>query len=519
MNGLDRAILAISPGWAARRARARHVAQVLASAYEAAKPGRLRKRARDYGSGNAAVATSAKALRDIARNLDRNHDLARGILNVLVRNVVGPTGIGVEPQPKNPDGTVNETLAAQLSAIYKTWTELPEVTGEFNWARAEQLLCRSWLRDGECLWQYLEGEVPFLTHGTDVPFSLELLEADLLPLDYDQPASNIMQGIECNAWGRPVGFWIYKNHPGEPNIGWVPQIKRVSTDLIGHLKLVDRIGQRRGVSMFASVLSRLDDLKDYEESERIAAKVAASMAAVIIKGDAGAYEPPLPDASGNIPKDRALEFSPGMIFDDLRPGESVGTIDSKRPNPNAQTWRDGQLRAVAAGVDASNSSVSRNYNGTYSAQRQELVETDLAYKTLSHAFIDQCTREVYKRMVAACVLGGLIRVPRGMSFAQLSDALYIPPQMPWIDPQREANAFDTLEGRCYMSGPEIIRRRGANPREVIAAEKQWQQQLRDAGIVITTNTSTTTSGAAPGEPGAAADDTSSTSTMQDTTHA
>ena len=52
-------------------------------------------------------------------------------------------------------------------------------------------------------------------------------------------------------------------------------------------------------------------------------------------------------------------------------GEEIGTIDTNRPNPNLQAYRDGQLRASAAGLGASYSSISRNYNGTYSAQRQE----------------------------------------------------------------------------------------------------------------------------------------------------
>ncbi|MGC1547232.1 MAG: phage portal protein [Rhodanobacter sp.] len=472
----DRAIFALSPGWAASRMQSRLRVQAYSNAYEAVNHSRLRKKQRDFGSGNMVAGLAHKQLRDMARNLDRNHDLSRGILNTLVRNIVGAHGIGVEPQPMDAEGNVMQDVAKQLDVLWREFSEKPEVTGEFNRARSEQLLCRTWMRDGEALWQYLEGSVPKLSHNTSVPFSLELLEPDLLPIDYNDPLQNISQGIEIDAWGRPQGYWFYKQHPGDPFVV-MPTLKRVGTDRIGHLKLVDRLGQRRGVSMFASVLSRLDDLKDYEESERIAARIAASMAAFIKKGDAQSY----PD--GPAPAQRQMNFAPGMIFDDLLPGEEIGTIDSNRPNPNAVAWRDGQLRAVSAGADVSYSTSSKNYNGTYSAQRQELVEQWSAYELLQQAFIDQNTKEVYTRFVAACLAGGRIKPIKGVSFAQLSHALYMPPVMPWIDPVKEVTGQQMQEDRCYTSGSEIVRRRGRNPADVIRAQAKWQADLKAAGIV------------------------------------
>lgn len=477
LTAFDRAILAVSPSWAARRAAARYKVAAYAGAYEATQSSRLRKRARDMGDGNNTTATAQAPLRDIARNLDRNHDLSRGILNVLVRNVVGANGIGVEPQPRGPDGEVLEDLAQQITDLYEAWSRAPEVTGELNRARAEQLACRSWMRDGETLCQYVEGNVPKLTHSTAVPFSLEYLETDMVPMDFNDPSRNIIQGVQADAWGRPQTYWVYKSHPGA-RLTAFPELKPVPTANIGHIKLIDRFGQRRGVSMFASVLTRLDDLKDYEESERIAAKIAASMAAVIKKGDATLYPEVAPDSI----KHRSMHFSPGMIFDDLIPGESIETIDSNRPNPNAVGWRDGQLRAVAAGADVSNSSASKNYNGTYSAQRQELVEQWAAYQLLSQAFIDQHTAEVYVRFVSMCLLAGLIRMPRGATFAGITHALYIPPSMPWIDPAKEATAWEMQEKNLWVPGTEIVRKLGRNPRDVLRAEKQWREAQAKAGL-------------------------------------
>lgn len=472
----DRAIMAVAPGWAANRAQSRLRVQAYSNAYEAINHSRLRKRQRDFGSGNTVAGLAHRQLRDLARNLDRNHDLSRGILNTLVRNIVGANGIGVEPQPRDANGDVMEDVAKTLDELWQQWSVQPEVTGEFNRARSEQLLCRTWMRDGEGLWQYLEGAVSKLSHNSAVPFSLELLEPDLLPIDYNDPIKQIVQGIEIDAWGKPQGYWFYRQHPGDPFVA-MPTLKRLSTEHVGHIKLVDRLGQRRGVSMFASVLSRLDDLKDYEESERIAARIAASMAAVIKKGDAQSFEP-----EKSAPDKRQMNFEPGMIFDDLLPGEDISMINSNRPNPNAANWRDGQLRAVAAGADVSYSSSSKNYNGTYSAQRQELVEQWTAYAVLQQAFIDQFTSEVYPRFVAACMAGGLIKPRKGVTFAQLSHAIYMPPVMPWIDPVKEVAGWQMMEDRTYISGSEIVRRNGRNPADVIRSQSKWQSDLKAADI-------------------------------------
>lgn len=470
---LDRAILAVSPQWGERRARARLNALAYSRAYEAAEPTRLRRSAREAGSGNMAMGTSLTSIRANARHLDRNGDLVTGALNALVQNTIGAAGITVEPQPRNAAGDIDESLATQLERLWRDWCKRPEVTWTHDWPSAQRLLARSCYRDGEVLVQELPGAVAYLDHGTMVPYSLEIIESDLLPIDYDDPSRNILQGVECNAWGRPIGYHLYKQHPGDPHT-YADVTKRVSAERIRHIRLIKRIGQRRGESLLASVLTRLDDLKDYEESERIAAKIAASMAAFIVKGDAQSFNAEAPQGEA-----RRMHFQPGMVFDDLRPGESVGTVDTKRPNPNLETYRNGQLRAAAAGMCLSFSTFAKNYNGTYSAQRQELVEQYGAYGVLSAEMISQINRPVYERFCAAALASGELVLPRNFVPQALADALYLAPTMPWIDPEREAKAMQILEDNAYMSGPEIIRRRGANPRDVLDQQAAWLQRKRD----------------------------------------
>ncbi|MCK1977973.1 phage portal protein, partial [Jeotgalicoccus huakuii] len=71
---------------------------------------------------------------------------------------------------------------------------------------------RSWLLEGEALAQELMGKVPNYQHLHGVPYALELLEADYLPIEYTDDSKGIVQGIERNGWRRVLAYNLYKGH-------------------------------------------------------------------------------------------------------------------------------------------------------------------------------------------------------------------------------------------------------------------------------------------------------------------
>lgn len=482
LNLIDRLIAAIDPVRGVRRATARQVLAV----YEGGERSRLRKFRKDDKSPNQLVSRGAVNVRAQARYLERNHDIARGILRTMVNNVVGPNGIGVEFQPRRMDGTIHEAYRDQLNEAWRNWERKPEVTQALSWSQVQRLVARTWLRDGEAFSQTLIGNVPLLQHGSDVPFSLELFEPDLIPMDFDDAAKNIVQGIERNAWGRRMAAWMWKGNPLEmPGLPTAGSLKRVSWDNILQVALIDRMGQLRGVSEFASILTRLEDIKDYEESERIAAKIAAMLTAYVKRQapDGEGYQGPAVDSEGKqVP--RQLNLQPGTIIDTLAVGEEIGLIDSNRPNPNLVTFRSGQLRAAAAGVGASFSSISKQYDGTFSAQRQELVEQWVNYATLTDEFVCQYAQPVVETFIQVAHLSGKARMPSDLKPGTHDDVLYVPQAMPWIDPIREAEAFTLLVRGGFISEPEVIRRRGGNPADVMQQMGTWRQMAKDKGLVL-----------------------------------
>jgi lambda family phage portal protein len=217
------------------------------------------------------------------------------------------------------------------------------------------------------------------------------------------------------------------------------------------------------------------------------------MAGYIKKGTPDLYQPST-DASGNIVQ-RSMEFVPGMIMDDLLPGEDIGTINPNRPNNALIPFRDSQLRSAASGMMTGYSSLSKNYSGTYSAQRQELVEQFVSYRTLTGTFCFRFCQRVWDGFIDTVRATGAIKIPTDIDVATLFNASHTPPPMPWIDPVKEAQANEIAEDRMWKSRPQSIRERGGNPDQVNREILQDQQERERLGLPTAT-----TSEPVPDEP-------------------
>ena len=483
MGILDKTIAAISPKWGAQRAKSRYVM----NAYEAAMPSRTHKAKRESQGANISTKQSAVSLREQARALDQNHDIVIGILDKMEERVIGSRGIHIEPQPLKLTGDVDEELAEQIREKWAEWSVRPEVTGQFTRPELERMLLRTWLRDGEVFIQLVRGVVAGLNHSTGIAFSLEALEPDFVPM-WQSDTVNVIQGIEINAWRRPVSYRVYMDNPQENNRTY-GRVKSVPAENMLHLAFKKRLHQLRGVSMLHGVIVRLADLKDYEESERVAARIAAAFTMYIKKGDAALYGDN--DDYGADSPERDFEIAPGAIIDDLKPGEDIGLINSNRPNVNLETFRNGQLRATAAGTRSSYSSIARDYNGTYSSQRQELVESFEGYAVLQDTFVAHISRPIYREWLKMAIVSGEIEMPVDIDPASLYNAVYSGPVMPWIDPVKEAQAWKERIKGGLATESQAIRASGSNPAEVKRRRKVETDENKDLGLKFDTDLTNT----------------------------
>lgn len=469
MNWIDRVIAPFAPRWALSRAHARSVLAL----YEVAQPSRLRKTRAADGSANAVLQRSGPYLRTLARSLEENLDIVAGALNKLENNIIG-TAIMPEPAVMRMDGTPHKDLNNAIHDLFARWSTKPEITLGHDWGSAQRIMTRSWLRDGEVFAQMISNN-DRATFGSDLRFAFEMLEADFCP--WESTGTDVYNGIRFNAFGRPREYQIYKRHPGDPNAAGL-ELKTVSADAMLHLKYAKRLHQARGVSLFAAALGRFDDIKEIDESERVAARVAAAMSGFIKKGTPDQYNAA---QNNEVTGQRHMDFAPGMIFDDLMPGEDIGVIGSNRPNNALIPFRDAQLRSVAPSLHMTFSSLAANYNGTYSAQRQELVESWASYAILSGHFVTTICRPIYQRVIQQAIAQGLISMD-GADPRTIYDAGWTPPQMPWIDPKKESEANALMEDRGYKSRSQIVRERGKSPWQTLVEIQQDDQDAASLGL-------------------------------------
>lgn len=484
MNIIDRLLEPFAPGMVAQRLAARQAIR----AYEAAKPGRTHKAKGQGRSADAALQTDARSLRAQCRKLDEDHDIVTGLFDRLEERVVGGAGIGVEPLPLTYAGDVHLAFAASIKAAWAEWSLRPECSGELTRPQMERLICRTWLRDGEALGQKLRGRVANFEHYSATPFSLELLEPDYLPWELNDEEQGIVQGIERDAWRRKRAYHLLKQHPGNlSGFALSLQTKRVEAERVIHIAYRKRIGQNRGVPLLHAALIRLADLKDYEESERVAARISAALAMYIKKGTPDLYTGQDNSGQAVAPGSRTFPIAPGMVIDTLLPGEEVGTIASNRPNTFLEGFRNGQLRAIAASGRSAYSTVARSYDGTYSAQRQELVEAQLGYDLVQHEFIDYWCRPVYREWLGMALAAGVLKIPADVDPSTVYSAIYQGPVMPWINPQHEANAWELLVKAGFADEAEVARARGRNPQELKRNRAAEIATNREKGLIFSSD--------------------------------
>ncbi|PKH62566.1 phage portal protein [Shewanella sp. Choline-02u-19] len=477
MSWLNNAIAKVSPNWALKREAALQSFEAI-KGYEAAKKSRTHKANKESRGANQAVFAAGKSLREQARWLDENHDLSIGILDRMEERVVGAQGIVVEPQPRDLEGNILDDFADDLQRRFGSWSLKPDVTGRYSRPELERLVLRTALRDGEVFGQHVLGKVPKLIHPNEqgTPYSIEALEPDFIPYELNDVAKRIRQGLEVNGWGQVVNYHVLLDHPADQK-GFRYKTKPVAKAKMLHLGLFKRLHQLRGVSLFHGIMTRLADIKDYEESERVAARISAALAFVIKRGDATMFNTSAAGTSN-------IQFGPGMTTE-LQPGEDIDTLESNRPNVHLVDFRNGQMKAAAAGTRGSYSSIARDYKGSYSSQRQELVEQDESNRIMQQWFCAGWSRPVYRNWLRMELLNRVdpLVLPVNLDIKTLYDAVYYGPTMPWIDPRKEAEGWEMMIAGNAATEAEWARARGRNPAEVKRQRKREVEYNRENEMV------------------------------------
>ena len=431
----------------------RHQYQSRERKYDGARRDRLSEDWLTSGtSADAEIYTSLKTLRNRSRDLARNDDYARGIIRTFVYNIV-LTGIKLQAQvPRVRGEGLDEKTNDQIEKAWADWCKDSDVTGYGNFAQLQQLVVKSFVESGEVFIRKIKTK----SGRSSTPFALEVLEADQICDDQIgrgwNGSNRIKMGVELDKWNHPVAYWVYADHPGDygfRNIQGKRYLERVPANEIIHLFLKERPGQTRGVPWLYSSINRLRNLKEYENSEQIAARASANIAALITTQDADLLDEPVIESSEEVedlPPEQIKASEPleagSLMY--LAPGESVNSFLPNRPNAALPEFNAHMLRGVAAGNGVTYESTSRDYSrSNYSSSRLASLESRDQWRVLQGWFISNFLEKVYCEWLDMAVLAGVLNLSNyELNPNRYKQTKWIARGWEWVDPDKEVKAIE-----------------------------------------------------------------------------
>lgn len=467
LSWFDRVTQTLAPRWALNRARSRMAMDLLQRHYEGAATGRRTQGwNKASGDANAVVGPALASLRAVARDLVRNNPYAESALSTIADHAVG-WGITGKAQP----------AAKQIDVVWKAWAETTacDADGRHDLAGLQKLVMRTVVESGEVL---VRRRWRRAVDGLPLPLQIQVLDPDYLDASRDTaifPASSgggrILQGVQFDALGRRVGYWIFPEHPGSTmTASGASQL--VPAAEILHVFKASRPGQVRAPSWFGPVLLRAKDFDEFEDATLMKQKIAACLA--VITSDVDGTGTVL--GTTNEDDDTQDMLAPGMIMN-VAPGRSVEVVQPPKVD-EYEVYAKTQLRAIATGLGVTYEDLTGDYGSMpfsaarMSRLRHEARVHDWRWRILIPQFCDPVWGWA---MEAIAVTTGLAERPR---------ASWTPPPLPMVDPDKECNANTkrVRSGQATLS--EVLRERGYDPGEVFTEMAADHAQLDALGLVL-----------------------------------
>jgi lambda family phage portal protein len=459
-------------------------------------------------SADGELVTSLRNLRGRSRQLCRDASYAKRAKTLVVNNVVGWCGIGMQAQVKTNGGDLIKRINDEIEEVWEEWCQADQchIGGRLHFSHMERA----------CVAEVFEaGEVFVRIHRRSVgrsriPLTLELIEAERLADDFSRPGpaesgNHVRMGVEVDKYYRPVAYWIRERHPGE--IRWQDSLSSVryervpAADII-HLAIIDRWPQTRGEPWLHAAARRLNDMDGYAEAEMVRARSQAN--------NAGWIETPEDAESfGEVQEDGSVEMEaePG-VWKRLSPGEKASMPAPSAPNSAFPDFMRMMLREVSAGAGPSYEAISRDYSqSNYSSSRMGILDDRDGYRFFQWWLI----RDLRKRLHPIFLMqGSLAGVFQTFTLEQYANNMrkfeatrWKPRGWTWIDPTSEVEAYlKAIEGGVTTLTDVIAATAGGQDIEdMINTRVQELEMLRQADLKFTTSPEVyAPSEAAPAQP-------------------
>ena len=438
MNLLDRAIAAVSPVRAVRRAAARTALEFVNSGYGNYGANLTKKSMRGWmyhgGSPKEDIEDNLDVLRQRSRDAYMGIPTASAALKTMRTNVVAG---GLMPSPQIDADYLRltneqaEALQAQILREFALWADTPVCDADRvdNFYKLQQLAFLSYLMNGDAFALLPMKEQP----GQPYSLRVRVIEADRVcsPDSYDRlvpcevkghRVHSIVQGVETDADGMVIAYWICNQHPLSSLSNQAGALEWTRVEAYGssgrpnvlHVMNRERAGQRRGVPILAPVLEALKQLGRYTEAE-ITAAVISAMFTVFIESATVQNGKPIGEA---LPPEQlidaqdqgTIELGNGAIVA-LNPGETVEFAKPEHPNSGYDAFFNAMVKEIGAALEIPPEVLEKQFTQNFSSARGSLNEFWRTCGMQRDWFSDDFCQPVYEAWLAEAVARGRIKAP------------------------------------------------------------------------------------------------------------
>lgn len=441
---------------------------------------------------DADIFAGLRALRARSREAAQSDDHMVYFLGLVEANIIGSTGIVVDPRPKRAAGTLDRRTAKSLETEWRRQCERGawDVTGQLSRLAFESLGARTVAQDGEVLIRIHEGDPESRTG-----FAVEMIDAEALDVDYNAllPNGNVVRmGVEMTPRRRPVAYHLFS----EPAHLWgyastysAAQRVRVPADQILHVFLPRWVWGSRGVPWAHTALRRARMLTGYEEAAITAARLAAAKSAAYVA--IPDIAPPGSGPQGEQQADGSFSqaIEPGMM-EQVPYGWDLKALDWGWPNTDHGAFVKAALRGIACGLGVSYNALANDLEGvSYSSLRSGALQERDLWMRLQVWWIEWVTAPLYQRWAAYAIRTGQVAMANGQSLpldrlAPLTEATYQGRRWPWVDPLKDGQANELAVKSRTRSISSIIREAGGEPEEVWMELAEDLEALKRLGISL-----------------------------------
>lgn len=444
-----------------------------------------------------------------ARDLDENNGWINGGLDRRVESVIG-VNIRLSAQPRhtllNRPYEWRVKWAAEVQDRFSVWGNDIErrcdAGQRLSFGAMAKLAYLTYARDGEACAEIRDDE-----RGIANTTNVLLVEPERIshPQDRGLMESPLLRnGVQMDANGAAVGYWVRSGHPSDPNQGfdqqrwdYIPVRGPTGRAKFIHVYSPRRVEQNRGISRLAEVMVPAKMLDRVDRAE-VQAALKAAMLSFFIKSPGStddleaAFAPDSNDSSVDAWVSDYLDYRTtkpvvidGATITHLLPEEDVVTPASNHPNSNYPEFAKHVLQKVSGSLGVSYAQLSQDWAGiNYSSARALLNEMWRSFMEDRLYFTQAFLTPIYAAWLEVEVANGDVKVPGGpASFYRNKTAIcmaeWIGPGRGSVDPLKEANAnnLDTAAGR--KSTVQCILEDGRDPVDVMS-EEQWYLAEREA---------------------------------------